>query len=489
LNSAKIILIYLLGFCSSCSYASDADEDITRALIVVRLTNYIEWGAQDDPAHAKPSDKFNLCVYDSRQTTRIFKKHLKTLKINNLPINTENIVEIEDVSGCDALYLKKPGQHVVDWLVAHNTENKILMVAEGQGYAELGIHLNLFLNERGSFDLALNADAFEISSHNINSDLLALGQVVSQQIISQSKLLNSLINYTHWPVKKIIYNENSKFQMCATKNDAFATFTQYYLSQKPLNGKKSQLKIIEPDAFPESCQLIFVSGNPNQLQTLMKNRNKLSALLVGHNQGLGESGTHYNLLSDKNKQGRRFEVNLLALKSTGHKPDIQLLNSATVVKNDYPSIIDILSQIALLTKKSASVMRQQDVVNLCVFQEQNLYKNLKQLLVKKVSRYPKIIPIELIDVNNKNICDIVFIGKQLDLFNTLKIVKPLYPEALLVSSQTINQENNSMPVHFNLLIKPNEVSYESFSKNLSMSGFTFKNEIIGANKSGGNSND
>jgi hypothetical protein len=487
----KVILICLLCFCSAFSYAEDADEDITRTFIVVRLTNYIEWNSDDNLSQPKPNDRFKLCVYNSRLSTRTFQKHLETIKINNLAIEIENIVEKEAVSTCHALYLKKPSHQLVEWLVANNANNKTLLIVEGQGYAEQGVHLNIYLNKRGSFDLALNADAFVNSSQNIDPELLSLGSVVSLQTMNQSKLLSSLINYTSWPKSKDIFNASAEFQLCATKNNVFASFAHFYLSQKSIKGKSSHLKMIELDKIPEGCQIIFVDADKQQVQSLIGYRNKLDGLLIGHSHGLGEKGAHYNLLSAKNEKGRRFEVNLLAFKATGHEPDFQLINSALIVKNDYPSIVEILYQIVLNTNKDSLQDKSENVKQLCVFQEPSLYENLKLYLNYRTGIKLKVIPVELLSVSNNKMCEAIFIGEQTNLSNTLSLAKLSYPEALIITSQPTSNSKNSklMPMHFNLLIKPNQVNYELFPKNLSLSGFILNQKFIGASQSRGDSND
>jgi len=491
LKSIITVFIGLLVSYTSICNASEGDEEITRALIIVRLLNQIEW---QQPDFVQKSDShFNLCLYENPSTSRLFKRHLKQVSVFEKPIRVNNIKQGESIEACHGLYLKSTSEKTINKFVQDNLHNRTILVAEGIGSQKSGAHINLSLNSSGFFDFELNPAAFVASDHSINTALFRLGRVNQDQIAEKSKLLGFLLNYTEWPNDKSPAESSENFQLCSYKNNPFALFAEYFLAQKTIKKKSVALKIISKQNQLAGCQVLLLKQKQQDLNWLMQSRQTLGLLLVGNSSGMGEMGAHYNLSTRQTSSGRRFEINLLAFGMTEHVPNYQLLNSALVIKNDYPAIANLLSQIIRLTgwpEPLNETQKNKDTFELCVYGELQAVMLKDYLSIKlQSSKELKVTSLDgynLPSANDKFGCEVIFVETQSQQELTQALDRQTESQVLLITNQLTpkyinsNQNNKLMPIHFNLLTKSKMLSFEVFIKNLRQSGFSPAKKLLEA---------
>ncbi len=481
---------------STVSAASEANEDLTRALIVIRLINHVQWQQAD--FSQKSSEEFQLCIFDDSRTYRLFSHNLKGVEINKLSIKVKNISQVEKVSSCHALYIPKPNNNVIEWLIDNNAQNKTVLVTEKKGHGDKGAHFNINLDEEGFFDFEFNPDAFENSSHDIAAELLTLGKVIRGNVALKTKTLRTLINNTEWPQGKVI---TSEFKLCAYPNNAFATFAEYFLRDSDLAGKKVKLIKLSPsNLFGQltKCNALLLGENDKvRLNWLMEQRKELGILIISNALNSENNGAHYSLKFHNDIQSRRFAINLIAFGITGHIPNYQLFNSAIMVKNDYPLISELLTQIIEQTQWPegtvfTSTKEGARLLSFCNYQSDVDLLNLRYFLPDKLPNNQQVVYKEFKDLSLNNKCDVIFSGSLSKGSDNYLFIKKKYPKALLVTNQlsAIEKTANQSLIHFNLSLKPKIITIEAFLNNIKNSRFNLDKKLFNSVEIvGGNSND
>jgi hypothetical protein len=485
---SKLIFVSIVLLVTKQIYAAENTEEITRGLIIARLLNQI------DPAEVKPEKPiYELCIYREPQLYKVFQGRFAKITITQKPVKTHLVRSRQLLNYCDAIFMGEPSPGDLNWLIGENSKNQALLIVDGRKAVVQGIHIGLYLNPKGYFDFDINPDAFIATNHNLTAGLLELGNIVDNQVEKKSQLMRNLINFTEWPKNTIVENE---FQICTYPNSVMTTFLQHYLTKKLIKGKKPNYKTVTHKNELMGCHVLLISNQKLQsMDDPMISRMVGTPLLIGDTSGLGEHGVHYNLAPSQNSHAKRFEINLLAFEKTGHKPDYQLLNSAVVIKNDFPELSRYLVESILLTQwpkesklglLSKSNNQQTKTLKLCVYQN----KYLRSFLSKHLKKYERDFSykIELAEVKNSietNLkeplaCD-VFFTHELSQPELAYLIRQINnPATLLITSQPSSNELGAqhLPIHYNLLTQPRSILREVFIENLKGAGFVPQKELL-----------
>ena len=475
----RVILIFVGLICvNTATIATEvADRDTTRTLIVARLLNQIAWPAQKQP------DQFTLCTYKNIKAFRSFSRTLRGFRIADSPITVSNIADYAKAKNCDAVFLVEPSDNIIERFVKNSTSHGAVMVAQGKGYADKGVHLNLYLNKEGNFEFEINPDSFILSLHTPTQALLELGRLVDNKADDEASLMRYLINFTEWPEAEISLKENERFQLCAFENNVFAAFANHFLSGKRLKGKALSLRVLNSEQVPETCQALLLDNNDrNRLITLMPQRDKMDTLLVGRAPELAEKGVHYNLNSNFSSGQRRFDINLFAFELSGHLPDFGLLNSANVVKIDYPILSQRLTEIAqnivwpegYSLNDTPSGRKEKRPISLCVVGKTDDIEQLS--FFAGASLATREAQFSLSQNNSDNgYCDLIYFDNA-STPDILQIINNRqYEHAVYISSQ---QHPDKLPTDFNLLIDSRNILLQLNHKIIKKHGLSLKKRLL-----------
>ncbi|WP_444995685.1 YfiR family protein [Aliikangiella sp. IMCC44359] len=465
--------------------AEGVNEDLAKSEIIRQLLSLVEW--EQSSFRQKSSKNYRLCTYNDSSSYRLLKLYLKGLNINKYPLNISNLKDRGGLAACHAVFLKKPEEKDVAWILNHQITKETFFIIEGAGYALKGFHVSLYLNNKNEFDYELNPDLLISSQLVPAQDLLKYARVLTSNISDKVNLLRSLINYTEWSEAGLLLEKSESFKLCTFKDAALSSFITYFARRKTFKGKFLINQTIDSINQADDCHALLIGNvSDESLVEILSQRAKRKVLLIGNGESLGEKGVHYNLSPKKNRSHFRFEINLIAFKQTGHSPRFELFNSAVVIEKDYPELSRVLLNILRDTTWPESSRHQviKKSVNLCIYQEPWTYKNLElffaaeQTALKATKRRRKTIFVKQID-KPKQIakCEAFLVGaisaKELSELLSIKTDVSL----LLISYQPAQAD---VAFHYNLLTEPKKVSFKLDINKLEEGGFVAAKTLLDA---------
>lgn len=167
------LLILAIPFCLQTS-AQSVDEYTLKAIWMGKFTYFIDWPSDS----TQKLDFFTIATLSPNQ----FSDRLETIylehKIWNKPVRIIHLTNTPIDSNIQILYI--PPQKTDDAVntIIENTKNKnILLISDTEGYAELGVHINFFMDEK-RVRFEINESAMRNSDFFISYRLLNIAHII-----------------------------------------------------------------------------------------------------------------------------------------------------------------------------------------------------------------------------------------------------------------------------------------------------------------------
>ena len=194
------------------------------------------------------------------------------------------------------------------------------MAAENQANTALGFH-DFKWGTR-----ILLAIFFLIST----SPLLGAQEEVNNEYELKMAFLYNFAQFVEWPADAF-RDSAAPFTICVAGDNPFLGRIEESIRRRTVNGHAVELRSLNVDGDPHSCQMIFVRATEKRETLRVLASSKGSAILtVGEADGFAERGGIINLTREENRL--RFEVNINAAAQTRLKFSSKLLALAKIVK-------------------------------------------------------------------------------------------------------------------------------------------------------------
>jgi len=194
------------------------------------------------------------------------------------------------------------------------------VAAENQANTTLGIH-DFMWGTR-----ILLAIFFLIST----SPLLGAQEEVNNEYELKMAFLYNFAQFVEWPADAF-RDSAAPFTICVAGDNPFLGRIEESIRRRTVNGHAVELRSLNVDGDPHSCQMIFVRATEKRETLRVLASSKGSAILtVGEADGFAERGGIINLTREENRL--RFEVNINAAAQTRLKFSSKLLALAKIVK-------------------------------------------------------------------------------------------------------------------------------------------------------------
>ncbi|MCU0285550.1 MAG: YfiR family protein [Acidobacteria bacterium] len=185
----KIIAILLLIIFAIPTVAfpeKTFDEYAVKAALLERISNYIEWPHDkniDDPS--KPfiinviGDNPFIVIKKGKTTGEDWLSVLyKEQKIKERKVEIRYIKKIEDIPCCHILFVSHSMKTMLPRIVEVASQYPLLTVADSEGFAKKGIHINLYIENR-SPKYEINEIALKASALTVRYQLLEWGKIIN----------------------------------------------------------------------------------------------------------------------------------------------------------------------------------------------------------------------------------------------------------------------------------------------------------------------
>jgi hypothetical protein len=166
----KLLLLALL-----VSSTADAEISVGRlkSIFVERFTRFIEWPQGTLPAGAP----FVVCIQGSGETADNLSEIARSRKFKDRLCEVRRIRAGSDINSCHLLYLSASEAAHLPQVLAASAGRPILTVSDAAGFAEKGVLINLYQEEK-LMHFEINLAAVKRSKLTFSSQLLRLGRLV-----------------------------------------------------------------------------------------------------------------------------------------------------------------------------------------------------------------------------------------------------------------------------------------------------------------------
>lgn len=144
-----------------------------KAEFVERFTRFIEWPAEAQPAPASP---FVVCTWGESPLGTQLERALPGRRIKDRQVNVKRLREGEALFACHILYLAPDAREHVTRIAGELRGKPILLVGDATGFAELGLIINLFVDEQKHVRFEINPEAARASGLQISAKLMTLAK-------------------------------------------------------------------------------------------------------------------------------------------------------------------------------------------------------------------------------------------------------------------------------------------------------------------------
>jgi len=171
----KLKILILLLLCTSTLSAQTPEYEV-KAVFLERFTRFIEWPA--DSSISDTSTPFIIGVMGDNPFDHILEELYKNYKIKNKNVRIKYFSTPEQITECNLLYISESEKDKLNSILEKINNKPILAVSDSDGFAEEGIHINLYVKN--------NKVRYEINE----STLTKSGFTAWAQLLSSAKIVN-----------------------------------------------------------------------------------------------------------------------------------------------------------------------------------------------------------------------------------------------------------------------------------------------------------
>jgi hypothetical protein len=145
--TAALLVGLAAGMATSDSTLDPVPEYELKAELVSRFPLFVEW---PEWAFASPSAPFVVCVFGDNPFDGSLSRRLAAEPIQGRVAEERGLAATDDVTGCHLLFISATASPQLEHLLAITRGRPVLTVGDTAGFAERGVHINLFVVSTGS---------------------------------------------------------------------------------------------------------------------------------------------------------------------------------------------------------------------------------------------------------------------------------------------------------------------------------------------------
>ncbi len=165
------ILIYIVSICQ-IGHGQAVDEYTLKAIWMGKFTHFIEW-----PANKSTIDLFTIATFTPDPFENKLEDIYKEYMIWDKSVKIIHLNKINDSSIFQILFIPPLKKEVVKQIIEKTKNKDILLIGDTKGYAEMGVHINFFHDEK-SIRFEINESALRNSDFFVSYRLLNIARIV-----------------------------------------------------------------------------------------------------------------------------------------------------------------------------------------------------------------------------------------------------------------------------------------------------------------------
>nr|WP_319492256.1 YfiR family protein [uncultured Desulfobacter sp.] len=182
------ICFYLCALLVCKPFLCQAQEDrrheyLLKSAFIERFTRFVQWPPSFDDSDEDPA--FVIGALCEPEFCRVLKVAFDGHRIKNRPVTFRRIKTAGDIDGCHLVYIGKTDDSTFDGLLEKVKSKPVLAVSDTRGYAEKGVHINMFVQQE-QIRFEINHKSAVASGLKISHLLLQLARIVETDDGSRS---------------------------------------------------------------------------------------------------------------------------------------------------------------------------------------------------------------------------------------------------------------------------------------------------------------
>lgn len=176
-SQAAFALLLVLSPVTVVWAEEQPSESELRAEFVLTFPEFIEWPAP--PRGADGPGVFRVGVIGDDPILASLGKLAAARSVRGRPVIVRKVAGVKEVGDCDLLFISSSEKQAVSRIVSMTMHKPVLTVGNTAGYAQLGVHINLYRFEN-YYRFEVSLAAARDSGLRISAKLLKLAKVVDE---------------------------------------------------------------------------------------------------------------------------------------------------------------------------------------------------------------------------------------------------------------------------------------------------------------------
>lgn len=333
LHKVLAVIILLLLFTVNFLQAQHREYQVKSLLIWQIANSYIGWPKETGMDNRDKPFVIGVVgdIPFGKYLKQVYNLQKKPMKIKNKNVVIRNIKRVEQIPGCNLLFVPDLPRRFFSRVVEFTKDKPILTVTDAEDYTEVGIHVNLLVGTTSTPHLVINEKAIRQSDLQVSEELLNSD---STEVIhpfrpyeEKAEYLEPFSRFIDWPPASTADDPSKPFKIEILGQNFFGPYLDKIYKGKKLKNKPVVIRYISKINEIDNPHFLFISKSMkdkiSEIIAYIKNK---PIITIGDTPGFCQAGVHINFCYDRLEL--RFEINEAAALAAGFNIRYHLLKLA-----------------------------------------------------------------------------------------------------------------------------------------------------------------
>jgi hypothetical protein len=150
--------------------AQRPDQDTLKATYIYKFLEFIKW------PHVSSAEELRVCLYGDPNLAPRLKEVFRAgaARKRQAPPQLTLKHDPDECAECEILVLNTERREEITRVLRRVSALPVLTISQGEGFSELGVTINFFLDDDGYLRFEINRDAMKAANLQISAHLLSL---------------------------------------------------------------------------------------------------------------------------------------------------------------------------------------------------------------------------------------------------------------------------------------------------------------------------